>query len=136
MAYGIPTFTSAIEFIKIKPQSDFNVDNNAQGDRLLHCFTTFRFLFYFIIIKLMLWDENYLLHLIKQLVFVFIVMEIVGKKWRTAFGIGYQIFFAFGYMILGGIAYIWRDWHHMMVTVAFHVSYYCYNKIYFEENYK
>ena len=42
-------------------------------------------------------------------------MEIVGKKWRTAAGIGYQIYFAFGYMIMGGIAYIWRDWHDIMV---------------------
>ena len=42
-------------------------------------------------------------------------MEIVGKKWRTTFGILYQSFFTLGFMILGGVAYNWRDWHDMMV---------------------
>ena len=42
-------------------------------------------------------------------------MEVVGKNWRTFAGIAYQIFFSFGFMIQGGIAYQWRDWHEIMV---------------------
>ncbi|XP_076822510.1 organic cation transporter protein-like isoform X1 [Clavelina lepadiformis] len=41
------------------------------------------------------------------------IMEIVGMKWRTFFGMFYQTFFALGYMIMGGIAYNWRDWHEI-----------------------
>ncbi|CAK8674818.1 unnamed protein product [Clavelina lepadiformis] len=46
------------------------------------------------------------------------IMEIVGKKWRTFFGILYQMFFVFGYMIMSGIAYNWRDWHEITFVTA------------------
>jgi len=42
-------------------------------------------------------------------------MEIIGLKWRTLAGMGYQVFFAIGYMILGGVAYHWRNWHEIAV---------------------
>ena len=42
-------------------------------------------------------------------------MEVIGREWRTIAGIGYQVFFALGYMILGGVAYRWRNWHEISV---------------------
>jgi len=47
--------------------------------------------------------------------FFLAVMEITGRKWRTFVGIGYQAFFSLGYMILGGVAYRWRNWHEISV---------------------
>jgi len=43
------------------------------------------------------------------------VMELTSVKWRTVFGIGYQIFFPIGYIIQSLIAYYWRDWHDIML---------------------
>jgi len=42
-------------------------------------------------------------------------MEIIGQEWRTIAGMGYQVFFALGHMILGGLAYRWRNWHEISV---------------------
>jgi len=47
--------------------------------------------------------------------FFLAVMEVIGREWRTIAGIGYQVFFALGYMILGGVAYRWRNWHEISV---------------------
>ncbi|CAK8674959.1 unnamed protein product [Clavelina lepadiformis] len=46
------------------------------------------------------------------------IMEVTGEKWRTTFGICYQIAFPLGYMILGGVAYNWRNWHDIMLVVT------------------
>ena len=46
-------------------------------------------------------------------------MEIVGKNRRTFVGMLCQMFFVFGYWIMGGIAYKWRDWHEMTVKLKY-----------------
>lgn len=45
-----------------------------------------------------------------------LVIEIVGVKYRTLIGVGFQIAFALGYAIWSGIAYRWRDWHQMQLV--------------------
>uniref|UniRef100_H2Y1S4 Major facilitator superfamily (MFS) profile domain-containing protein n=1 Tax=Ciona intestinalis TaxID=7719 RepID=H2Y1S4_CIOIN len=47
--------------------------------------------------------------------FVYIT-EMVGKEWRTFFGIGYSSFYALGYMVMSGVAYNWRNWHDIMLV--------------------
>ncbi|XP_076800001.1 solute carrier family 22 member 16-like [Clavelina lepadiformis] len=43
-------------------------------------------------------------------------MEITGEKWRTPVSMCFHATGAIGYMILGGIAYNWRNWHEIMAV--------------------
>ncbi|CAK8676579.1 unnamed protein product [Clavelina lepadiformis] len=43
-------------------------------------------------------------------------MEITGEKWRTPVSMCFHAMGAIGYMILGGIAYNWRNWHEIMAV--------------------
>lgn len=44
-------------------------------------------------------------------------MESTGTKWRTLLSMMYQMFFSFGFMILGGLSYNWRNWHELEVDL-------------------
>ena len=45
----------------------------------------------------------------------FLVMEITDLKHRSFYGIFYQMFFVFGYILQTLLAYYWRNWHYLMV---------------------
>ena len=45
-------------------------------------------------------------------------VELIGAKYRGLFSVSFQYFFAFGEILLSGIAYFWRDWHAMQIVVA------------------
>lgn len=47
-----------------------------------------------------------------------LIMEYVGLKWRTLVGILYQLPFCLGHMLLGVIAYSFRDWRIMQVAIT------------------
>ncbi|XP_063906466.1 organic cation transporter protein-like [Zophobas morio] len=47
-----------------------------------------------------------------------LVMEIVGAKWRTTFGIIYQIPFSFGHLLLPVFAYYLREWRYFHVAIC------------------
>ena len=44
-------------------------------------------------------------------------MELTTTKWRDYFGVGYQTWFVFGYMVQAGLSYRWRNWHDLMVML-------------------
>nr|CAB3266150.1 organic cation transporter protein-like [Phallusia mammillata] len=46
------------------------------------------------------------------------IMEIVGAKYRTMFGMIYHITYVWGFMVLSGLAYVWRDWHELMFVIS------------------
>ncbi|XP_011504688.1 PREDICTED: organic cation transporter protein-like [Ceratosolen solmsi marchali] len=47
-----------------------------------------------------------------------ICMEIVGKSWRAAITILYQIPYSLGHMSLSGIAYWFRHWQHLQIAMT------------------
>lgn len=47
-----------------------------------------------------------------------ICMEIVGKSWRAAITILYQIPYSLGHMSLAGIAYWFRHWQHLQIAIT------------------
>ena len=46
------------------------------------------------------------------------VMEMIGPKYRTAAGVFYQIWFAIGFMLLPGYAYVIRDFRYLQIAMA------------------
>ncbi|CAH1778274.1 unnamed protein product [Owenia fusiformis] len=44
--------------------------------------------------------------------------ELVGPSYRKIAGFGIQYFYSIGYMILAGLAYLIRDWRHLMLTIS------------------
>jgi len=44
-------------------------------------------------------------------------MEVYGPKQRTFVGMVYQMGYAIGYMVFGGLSYHWRDWHDLCVSI-------------------
>ncbi|XP_014226145.1 organic cation transporter protein isoform X1 [Trichogramma pretiosum] len=47
-----------------------------------------------------------------------ICMEIVGKNWRAAITILYQIPYSLGHMSLAGLAYWFRNWQHLQLAIT------------------
>ncbi|XP_014204218.1 organic cation transporter protein-like [Copidosoma floridanum] len=47
-----------------------------------------------------------------------ICMEIVGKSWRAAITILYQIPYSLGHMSLAGLAYWFRHWQHLQIAMT------------------
>ncbi|XP_058801883.1 organic cation transporter protein-like isoform X2 [Phymastichus coffea] len=47
-----------------------------------------------------------------------ICMEIVGKRWRAAITILYQIPYSIGHMSLAGLAYWFRHWQHLQIAMT------------------
>lgn len=45
-------------------------------------------------------------------------MEVVGGRWRTIVPILYQIPFGIGNSIMGGLAYMLRDWRELQFTLC------------------
>lgn len=45
-------------------------------------------------------------------------MEMVGKKWKTIFGIGFEYPWAIAYSLLPGIAYAERDWRNLQLILS------------------
>ena len=45
-------------------------------------------------------------------------MEIVGGKWHTLLGIGYQVPFSLGYMALAGLAWLLPNWNHLLLAIS------------------
>ena len=51
---------------------------------------------------------------------VFIVqgIEIVGPSWRVFSGYVIQYYWAAGYLIVAGLAYVLRDWRHLQLALC------------------
>ncbi|KAJ8674537.1 hypothetical protein QAD02_005799 [Eretmocerus hayati] len=47
-----------------------------------------------------------------------ICMEIIGKRWRAAITILYQIPYSLGHMSLAGLAYWFRHWQHLQIAIS------------------
>ena len=45
-------------------------------------------------------------------------MEMVGGKWKTLFGIGFEFPWAVAYSVLPGIAYAERDWRNLQLIIS------------------
>lgn len=45
-------------------------------------------------------------------------MEIIGKSWRAAITILYQIPYSLGHLSLAGLAYMFRNWQHLQVAIT------------------
>ncbi len=45
-------------------------------------------------------------------------MEIIGARWRSFVGLGYQLAFTVGYMLLSGFAYAVRDHVKLQLIAA------------------
>lgn len=45
-------------------------------------------------------------------------MEIIGKSWRAAITILYQIPYSLGHMSLAGLAYWFRHWKHLQIAMT------------------
>jgi len=45
-------------------------------------------------------------------------MEIVGTKWRAAITVLYQIPFSLGHMSLAGLAFWFRHWQHLQISIT------------------
>jgi OCT family organic cation transporter-like MFS transporter 4/5 len=45
-------------------------------------------------------------------------MEMVGGKWKTLFGIGFEYPWALAYSTLPGIAYVVRNWSHLQLIIS------------------
>ena len=45
-------------------------------------------------------------------------MELVGPKYRIVAAMGIQYFFAIGYVLLTGIAYIAKDWKYIEIAMS------------------
>ena len=45
-------------------------------------------------------------------------MEMVGGKWKTLFGIGFEFPWALAYSILPGIAYTERNWRNLQLIIS------------------
>jgi len=46
------------------------------------------------------------------------IMEIIGTKWRTWFGVDSQMLFSLGYISLSFVGYLCRDWRDQMIVIA------------------
>ena len=46
------------------------------------------------------------------------IMEIIGTKWRTWFGVDSQLLFSVGYMALSVVGYFARDWRMQMIIIS------------------
>ncbi|XP_071801412.1 organic cation transporter protein-like [Asterias amurensis] len=51
-----------------------------------------------------------------------LVLEVIGKSWRTAFTMVSGIFFAFGYFILATSAMYVREWRHLSLVASLPVA--------------
>lgn len=47
-----------------------------------------------------------------------LIMEIIGLRWRTIFGILYQIPFSLGHITLPGFSYFLRDWRYFQIAIS------------------
>ena len=48
----------------------------------------------------------------------FAVVEVTGKKWRTAVGITVQSIFALGYMSLSAFGYVFHNWRQFQFAIS------------------
>ena len=60
-------------------------------------------------------------------------MELIGPKYRLVAGICIQYFFAIGYVLLTGIAYLAREWKYIEIAMSapsfLFLTYYWYHRI-------
>ena len=47
-----------------------------------------------------------------------LVMELVGGKWQTVVGIGFEAPWVVGWFILAGVAYALPDWQHIQLATS------------------
>merc|ERR1712241_323111 len=46
------------------------------------------------------------------------IMEIIGTKWRTWFGVDSQMMFSLGYCSLSLVGYLCKDWRDQMIVIS------------------